>query len=278
MGAIRDGGDLDQPVVDLLAVGDRPVARHGPGRRGPDQDGGPGKLGQRRADHGKTHRDRRRGMVVVLDLGLGERGLLDHRPHHRFLAAIELAREQELGELAEDPGFGAVVHRGVGIVPVAEHAQALELRALDVDPVQRELAALAAELGRRDGVLVLAGLAVALLDLPLDRQAVAVPARDVDRVLAQHLLAAVDHVLEDLVERGAHVEMAVGVGRAIVEDELLAPPGVLAQPPPEAQLLPARQDLGLARRQVGAHREVGARQEDGLAIVGARRRRGGLVS
>jgi hypothetical protein len=117
-----------------------------------------------------------------------------------------------------------------------------------------ELAAFAPELGRWHGVLVQACLPVALLDLPLDRQAVAVPARHIDRVLAQHLLAAVDHVLEDLVERGPHVEVAVGVGRAVVEDELLAAAGVLAQALVEAQLRPARQDLRLARRQMGAHR------------------------
>jgi hypothetical protein len=59
-----------------------------------------------------------------------------------------------------------------------------------------------------------------LLDGVLDRQAVAVPARDVLRVHALELARLDDHVLEDLVDRVAHVDLAVGIGRAVVQDEL----------------------------------------------------------
>jgi hypothetical protein len=62
--------------------------------------------------------------------------------------------------------------------------------------------------------------AVLLLDRVLDRQAVAVPARDVLRVEALELALLDDHVLEDLVDRVAHVDLAVGIGRAVVQDEL----------------------------------------------------------
>ena len=53
----------------------------------------------------------------------------------------------------------------------------------------------------RDCVLVLALGAILLLDLPFDRQAVAVPARHVVRVVAEHLVRADDDVLQDLVQR-----------------------------------------------------------------------------
>src|SRR3546814_8320448 len=72
--------------------------------------------------------------------------------------------------------------------PVADHAEALEFRGLDLHPLRGEIAALAAELQHRHRVLVLAGGAVLLLDLPLDRQAVAVPARHIVGVLAEHLV------------------------------------------------------------------------------------------
>jgi hypothetical protein len=98
----------------------------------------------------------------------------------------------------------------------------LELLALDVDPVRRIGAALGAELLDRHLVLVELLLAVLLLDLPFDRQAVAVPAGHVGRVLAQQRLGADDHVLQHLVQRMADVDVAVGVGRAVVEDEFLA--------------------------------------------------------
>jgi hypothetical protein len=68
--------------------------------------------------------------------------------------------------------------------------------------------------------------AVQLLDGVLDRQAVAVPARCVERVEAFQLAALDDHVLEDLVDRVADVDLAVGVRRAVVQDELGRAAGV----------------------------------------------------
>ena len=111
------------------------------------------------------------------------------------------------------------------------------------------------------------GLAVLLLDLPLDRQAVAVPAGDVVGVVARHLAGAVDDVLVDLVQRGADMDVAVRVGRAVVQDEFRPPARGGAQPRPQVHLLPAGEDLRLALRQVAAHRERGLRQEHGVAVV-----------
>ncbi len=93
-------------VVDLGAVGDRAVARDGPGRGGPDHDGGAVQLRPVGADDREAHPDRGRGVVVVLDLGLGQRGLLDHRPHHRLRALVEAAVQQELADLADDLRLG----------------------------------------------------------------------------------------------------------------------------------------------------------------------------
>jgi hypothetical protein len=41
--------------------------------------------------HRKLHPDRVALVVVILDLGLRQRRALDHAPHHRLRAAIELA-------------------------------------------------------------------------------------------------------------------------------------------------------------------------------------------
>src|SRR5699024_7614066 len=94
-------------------------------------------------------------------------------------------------------------HREIGVLPVADHAEALELVALDVDPFLREGPAFGAELVRRHLVLAPPLRAVLLLDLPLDRQAVAVPARDIAAVVPEHLPGAHDEILEYLVERVA---------------------------------------------------------------------------
>jgi len=66
----------------------------------------------------------------------------------------------------------------------------------------------------------------------------------------------------------ADVDVAIGVGRAVVGDEL-GPAGAAAPHLPVQILrLPPRQDRRLLLRQPGLHRKVGARQEDGRAVVG----------
>ena len=114
------------------------------------------------------------------------------------------------------------------MIPVALDAEPLELLALHVEPVLGVGAAFLAERDHRVGIgqvrlLLVLGAVVLLLDLPFDRQAVAVPARHVVGIVAEHLLAARHHVLEDLVERVADVDVAVGVGRAVVQHELSRP-------------------------------------------------------
>ena len=209
---------------------------------------------------------------MVLDFGLGKRRFLHRRPHHRPGPAVEAAVDEKAAEFAHDLRLGLEAHGGIGIVPVADHPEPLELVALHVDPVFGEGAAIGAEAADRDGILVAAFLAVGLLDLPLDRQPVAIPARHVDRILAQHLLGAHDDILENLVQRRAEVEMAVGVGRAVVKDELGPAGGGLPQAPVETDLLPACGHRRLAFRQPRLHGEGGARHEDGIAVIGGHER------
>ncbi len=75
--------------------------------------------------------------------------------------------------------------------------------------------------------------------------------------------------IDDLWERVAHVQVAVGVGRAVVEQELLAPLGGLAQAREQVHPVPARQNLRLAFGQPGTHGKSGARRKDGGFIIDA---------
>src|SRR4051812_20991121 len=106
-------------------------------------------------------------------------------------------------------------------------------------------AAFGAELLDRDLVLVELLLAVLLLDLPFDREAVAVPAGHERRVLAEQGLGAPHHVLERPIERVADVDVAIGVGRAVVENELLATRTGFADLAVNVLLDPAREDRRL---------------------------------
>ena len=150
------------------------------------------------------------------------------------------------------------------MLPVAEHAEALELLALDLEELLCVGAAAAADVELRQ----LAHLAAQLLGhLMLDRHAVAVPARHVRCLEPGHRLRLDDDVLDDLVERGAEVDMPVGVRRPVVQ-HVLRLAGVGAQ-----QLLvagrsrPSAHDRRLALRQVRAHREIGLRQIERVLVI-----------
>ena len=67
----------------------------------------------------------------------------------------------------------------------------------------------------------IAGLAHFLRDFEFDRQAVTVPARNVRRAVAAQRFVLDDDVFENLVQRGADVDVAVGERRAIVQHEFL---------------------------------------------------------
>ena len=193
--AFRRPVHLHGDVIERWAERDRAVAGQGPRRRRPDQRR---RIDERReagANDREANPDRRRFVVVILDLGLGERGLFDHRPQDRLRAAVKPAIDQKLADLADDLRLGRIGHCRIGIGPIADHAQALELGLLHLDPMGGELAAFAAKLIGRNAVFRHLLRPVFFLDHPLDRQAVAVPARNIGRVLAQHLLRAVDHVL-----------------------------------------------------------------------------------
>ncbi len=153
--------------------------------------------------------------------------------------------------------------------PVAFDAQALKFLALHLDPVLREVAALFAEFVDLDLILVLSLGAVLLLDLPFDRQAVTIPARNVVRVVAKHLVRARNQIFQNFIECMADMDVAVRIRRAVVENEFLAALRGLAHQLVEIDLLPARENLRLLLGQAGAHRKIGLGQEQRLRIIGA---------
>jgi hypothetical protein len=116
-----------------------------------------------------------------------------------------------------------------------------------------------------------------LVHLELDGQPVAVPPRDVVRHLPEHVAVLDDEVLQDLVEGVADVDVAVGVGRPVVEHEALAAAGavLLHQPLEDLPLLPVLQDLRLPLGQVGLHGEIGPGEVDRVLVVHVRSQSGG---
>ena len=175
---------------------------------------------------------------------------------NRLAPLVEAVPLGKTGQFARRGSFVVGGHRQVRVLPVAEDAETLELLALDFDPFLGVSPALLADLGLAHLALSLAEF---LVDLQFDRQTVAVPARHVRGVEALHTLALDDDILEDLVQRVADMNVAVGIGRAIVQGEVRFTGGRFADFAVQFKLSPALHDFRFALWQVAAHREISDR-------------------
>ena len=164
--------------------------------------------------HGELDEDGGAGIVGVLNLGLGQGGLVKGAPVHRLHALVDEALLRHLAEDLDLLGLKLGQQGDIGVLPLPQHAQALELAGHLLDVALGVLPALGAELG--GGHLVPLYLLV-LQNGGLDGQAVGVPAGHIGSAPAGHVAVLDDHILEDLVQGGADVDVAVGVGRAVVD-------------------------------------------------------------
>jgi hypothetical protein len=204
-------------------------------------------------------------VIAVLDFSFGERGAAVDAPVDRLLAFVDEPLLHESAERTRDRRLVPEVHRDVGVIPVAEDAEALELFGHHADESLGVGAAGAAKVGHRHVAALRPQLA---LDTELDRQAVAVVSGHVRRIEARHRSRLDDEILEDLVEGRAEVDLAVRVRRTVVQHELRSAVAAFGDLPVEIHRLPAREPLRLGRLQVGLHREVGPGQIDGVLPLG----------
>ena len=215
-------------------------------------------------EHLEAHVDGVGLLVLVLHLRLGQRRAAIGAPVNRLVAFDHMAVGHDPPERTDDVGLEPVVHGQVRIVPVPQHAQAHEVRALAVHLLAGIVAARLAEIGGAD---LSAGLAHLLLHLQFDGQPVAVPARHIGRIEAVKSAALDDNVLEHLVDRMADVNLAVGVGRTVVQDENRAACGPGADGLVEALVLPAFEHFRFALGKVAPHRESGLRKVKGALVI-----------
>ena len=76
--------------------------------------------------HGELHIDRGDGVVMILDLSLGQSGLVLGAPVHGLEALVDVAVPVHFAEDAHLVRLEALAHGAVGMLPVADDAQALE--------------------------------------------------------------------------------------------------------------------------------------------------------
>ena len=137
-------------------------------------------------------------------------------PVDRLLSLVDQPAVDEPAQRPRDCRLVPVVHRQVRMLPVAEDPQPLKLFGHHPDEALRVGAAGSSHVGERHLPLPRAELAV---DLQLDGQPMAVVSRHVRRVEPRHGPRLHDEVLQDLVERGAEVNLAVRVRRTVVQNE-----------------------------------------------------------
>ena len=264
--------DLYQCVFDIGTDRHRLVGGDGPGGGGPDYQGDialafAGSEGFQHGvlvDGGETHVDLGRGFILVFNFGFCQCGLTNHTPVNRLESTHQVALGHDLAQRPHDARFYFRVHGQVGLVPLAHYAQTDEVGFLAFDLLGGVITA-----GLAEGFVVHlhTGFADFLLYLVLDRQAVAIPAGHVGCVKAHKAAGFHDHVFQDLVDRMPDVNAAVGVGRAIVQDELFPAFALLAQVAVYVQILPVLEHVRLALGQVTAHGKRGFRQIQGMLVV-----------
>ena len=215
---------LDERVRDIGVHIERLVRRDRPRRGRPDQCVSraierrrmPERLGELRQigiGHPEADIDRKILPVLVFDFRFRESTLTVEAPVDGLQSAVQIALLQEHAERADFLRLVAKGHRRVRMLPVAQDAEALELRLLPRDLLGCIGTAEPQRFFHRQM------LAMRLFDLYLDGHTMAIPAGHVGRIEPRHRPALDDEILQYLVERVADVDIGVRIGRAIVQHE-----------------------------------------------------------
>jgi len=113
-------GCFDDYVGGIRMYGDSQVRRQRPRCRGPDHDERSFALQYRQAlrgtrVEGKLDVDRRRCMIAVLDLGLGQGRPARGAPVNRLLSLVGRPRSEQPSQLTDDRRLVPVIHGEIGV-------------------------------------------------------------------------------------------------------------------------------------------------------------------
>ena len=205
--------------------------------------------------------EHRRLLVLIFNFRFSERALAVEAPVDGLEASVDVALFHDEAQRTDFSGFRVVAHGAVRIVPEAENAEALEVGELEL----RLLHCIGA--GERLHLVDGEVLPVLLFNLHFDRHAVAVPARDVGRAEAFEGLLLDDHVLQDLVDRVTEVNCAVGIGRAVVKNELLRVAACVENALDNLLFIPFANPARFALGEVPSHREGCIRQVERILLI-----------
>ena len=247
-------GGLHHGVALIGMQGDGQVPGQGPDGGGPDDEE---KLALVQMPqlaqvvvHGELHIHRCAGIVLVFDLSLSQSCLVVGAPIYGLEALVDVAVAVHPAEHPDLLSLKARVHGLVGMLPIAHHAHALEALPLHINVVVGKLVAGRAEIRHAHGLLV---ELVLLDDGAFNGHTVVIPAGDIGGVVAPHGVHTGNKVLQGLVQGVAHVQGAVGEGRAVVQGKQGLALILFQQLVIQVQLLPVLEHLRLPLGQPRPH-------------------------
>ena len=233
--------DLHLHIVDLRIHAEREVRRQRPGRRRPGEIAGIRLALHAELDHRRALRD---VLVALRDLVRGERRAAARAVRDDLVPLVEQAF---LPDLLERPPFRLdeiILVGDVGMLHVRPETDDIGELLPHALVLPDRLAALLDK--RLDAVrldLLLAVDADGLLDLELDGQAVRIPARLPQNLLALHRGETRQHILDDARQHMADMRLAVRRRRAVVERERIAALALVDGLLRDVMLLPEFQDF-----------------------------------
>ena len=157
-----------------------------------------------------------------------------------------------------------IIHCEVGIVPVSKNAHSHKVSSLFIDLGPRVITTLLAKLS---GSHFDPRLADFLFHIQFDGQTMAVPSRNIGRIVSIKGARFDDDVLENFVHAVTHVQVAVGIGRTIMKNKLRSSCAGLTNFPVQVHVLPLLQALGLTLGEAGFHGKRRFRQVQGVFVV-----------
>ena len=263
--------DLDEGVLKLAVEADGLVGGQSPGGGGPDHKVGLVHRDAVLCQHTvgvlrdmETDEDGIAVVLTVLDLSLSQSGTAVRAPVHGLQALVDVAL---LGHLAKDLDLACLKLRlqgQVGVLEITDDAQTLELVAHDVDVLGGKLFADLAQLQLGDVLLLVADGGQGL---QLDGQAVGIKTGHIGSLIALHVLVTDDDILDDLVQGGAHVDVAVCIRRAVMQDELRLALVVLHELIVQVVVVPILEHDRLLFGQTGTHLKQGLGQIQGTVVL-----------
>ena len=156
--------------------------------------------------------DRRICPLLVFDFGFCQCGLCAGAPKNWFFALVNQILFHQFGKNAKNDRFVGRIKGQVGMFPISKDAEPPKLTPLNIDVFAGIGLGSFAHFQRRKSLRFFD-------DFELDRQSMTIPAGDVGRSETGHRPAFHDQVLQYFIERGAHVDIAIGKRRTVVQNE-----------------------------------------------------------